>query len=236
MYHDLTSASLVFSLYLYVSVTYTWYHLFIYKILQVWHSMTWPDPIHQVVLAWPSLQLSKALLRDLQQFDEGIEGEFSVTWVQILLSPQMQVHRLSCGWLQKSSCVIHCNQPVAFHILSRLCQAVPTFHFGEDLIHQTGLQSNMTQTQTLRVLHSCGLRSVVIRFFRVQALSWSMESKTPCTASPCKTCERLSCTEKGVGKRMNKNEKSRFLIYIFLSFLIFFKFFASSFASCPVTA
>lgn len=50
-------------------------------------------------------------------------------------------------WMTSEKLVIHCNQPVAFHILSRLCHAVPTFDFGEDLIHQTGLQlSNMTQT------------------------------------------------------------------------------------------
>lgn len=75
------------------------------------------------------------------------------------------------------------------------------------------------------------LRSVLVRFLQVQALSWSKESKTSCTAPPCKTCERLSCTEKGVAKRMNKNEKT-----YFLSFLMFFKFFASSFASCTVAA
>lgn len=189
-------------------------------------SMTWSDPIHQVVLTWPSLQLSKVLLRDLQQFDEGIEGEFSVTWVQILLSPQMQVHRLSCGWLQKSSC----DSLQSTCCLSHPFTAVPCCahlrlwrgSHPPDWPPAVKHDSNLTIQQ---------LRSVLIRFLQVQALSWSMESKTPCTAPPCNTCERLSCTEKGVAKRMNKNEKTDFL-----SFLIFFKFFSSSFASCTVAA
>ncbi len=53
-----------------------------------------------------------------------------------------------------------------------------------------------------------------------------MESKTPCTASPCKTCERLSCNKRGTWERRGwkKNEKEwkRMKRHVFFNFLWFF--------------